>query len=106
MGYSNTFNINSLGTQQPQQQLNLGNQRFAAPRSFQQQVAFQQPQQLQQVAFQQPQQQVAFQQPQQNQRELFRSQNIAPVAQGFNPWQGHPFISGYDSGVGEYSYSY
>jgi|ERR1711881_160434 len=46
--------------------------------------------------------------PFQQSREVFRSQP-APVQQssgGFNPWAGHPFISGYDSGVGVYSYSY
>jgi len=64
-----------------------------------------------QRSFQQPPQPaVPVQQVQQvapSRTESFRSQNIAAAqSQGFDPWLGHPYISGYNSGVGKYSYSY
>merc|ERR1712038_375122 len=55
---------------------------------------------------QRPQPAVPVQQVVPSRTESFRSQNIAAQSQGFDPWLGHPYISGYNSGVGKYSYSY
>jgi hypothetical protein len=44
-------------------------------------------------------------QPIQNQQEVFRT-NFQQNTQTFDIFAGHPYISGYDSGLGVYSYSY
>merc|ERR1712038_1048279 len=88
LGYTNSIHrLNQIKNQQQQpQQVLVQNQRST----------FQQP----------PQPAVPVQQVVPSRTESFRSQNIAVQSQGFDPWLGHPYISGYNSGVGKYSYAY
>merc|ERR1712038_1494167 len=91
LGYTNSIHrLNQIkNNQQQPQQVIVQNQRST----------FQQP----------PQPAVPVQQVHQvvpSRSESFRSQNIAVQSQGFDPWLGHPYISGYNSGVGKYSYAY
>merc|ERR1712038_1568941 len=80
----------------------IKNQQQPQPQQQQLQVLIQNQRPFQQ----RPQPAVPVQQVVPSRTESFRSQNIAAQSQGFDPWLGHPYISGYNSGVGKYSYSY
>merc|ERR1712038_836211 len=93
LGYTNSIHrLNQIKNQQQPPQ----------PQQQQLQVLIQNQRPFQQ----RPQPAVPVQQVVPSRTESFRSQNIAAQSQGFDPWLGHPYISGYNSGVGKYSYSY
>merc|ERR1712038_2182310 len=95
LGYTNSIHrLNQIKNQQQPQQPQPQQQQLQV--LIQNQRPFQQP----------PQPAVPVQQVVPSRTESFRSQNIAAQSQGFDPWLGHPYISGYNSGVGKYSYSY